>query len=184
MSVSPTSSANDTINGNACVAANLSQAGELRWNGARVLNPVTNTRSLFVTCTISTGHKWVRNGGDATSLAFTTPNAGGIEAFFEARASHLAEASCTFREVNSRNTDISVADNVTMVIENPAELPIFPFIFTPAGTAAAVFTEADGLAFGSFLGAIATQKSSMTVTCELDRGVGINMIWATQSTPT
>jgi len=155
MSFSNASYAVDTINGNACIAANLAQAQELMWDQARVLNPATNPNSRFVTCTLTSGNQYLRN--DMSALGITTVESGTLVAFFSADSAPGAEASCIFREMAGTATTSAGADTVVAVITADDPLP---------DTNGGSFAVADGIDIG-----VAT---SLTVTCLLDPGVGIN----------
>jgi len=171
--VSTPAKAYDVINGNACIAANLTQALELQWNQARVLNPATNPNSRFVTCTISTGTQYI----DTTPLNVTTVESGGVEAYFDADAAGDAEAACIFREMNSGFTGNAGQDTAIVTIENGDA--------AAANTVRGTFEEADGLTFGLILGLFGnpTTTRTYTLTCELDPGVGINAYWAVHTPP-
>jgi len=162
----------DVINGNACVAANLNQAFELQWNQARVLNPVTNTNTRFVTCSLTTGPKFL----DPNSFAISIVESGGVEAFFDADAAADAEAACIFREVNSGSTGNAGADTAVVTIENGDA--------AAANTVRGSFAAADGLSFTILVGfGSPSTTRTYTVTCALDPGVGINAYWANHTQP-
>ncbi|WP_147250964.1 hypothetical protein [Arenicella xantha] len=164
----------DVINGNACVAANLNQAFELQWNQARVLNPATNPNTRFVTCTISTGPKYMDMD---PSLQITSVESGGVEAYFHADASGSAEAACIFREMSSGSTGNAGADTSVVTVVNGDA--------AAANTARGSFSSGAGLSFGINIGigGSASTTRTYTMTCALDPGVGINAYWANQTLP-
>lgn len=164
--VSPATMAAEVANGNVCMAANLNQAFELKWDHARVENPATNTNSRFVTCSMGAGPQWLRPESGAAGLGFTAIESGGITAYFSADAAADAEVSCVFREmaVNATDTVASSSKAVTITADGP--LP---------DTASGTFAAADGVNI--------TLTSSLTVTCKLDPGTGINSIGISKTVP-
>jgi len=152
-----TSLAGDTVNGNACMAANLNQAFELRWDHARIENPASNPLSRFVTCTLGTGPQWIESPPDAIKLA--TANNGFVDVYFSEDAAADAEVSCIFREMSNIATTVVATDMVMETITADDSLP---------DTNNASFEVADGIDIGLV--------ASLTVTCRLDPGTGINAI--------
>lgn len=162
--VSASATASETANGNVCMAANLNQAFELKWDHARVENPATNPYSRFVTCSMGAGPQWITVGGSTTAAVVET---GGLTAYFSADAAATAEVSCIFREMSVSATDTVPADSKVAVITADDPLP---------DTASASFVKADGVNIG--LG------STLTVTCKLDPGTGINGFGVGKTLPT
>lgn len=164
--VSPSTMAAETANGNVCMAANLNQAFELKWDHARVENPATNPNSRFVTCSLGAGPQWMRDGANSTSLQIAPVEAGGLTAYFSADAAEGAEVSCVFREMSVSATDTVPADSKAVTITADGPLP---------DTAAGSFVAADGvnIALGS----------TLTITCKLDPGTGINGFGVNKTAP-
>ncbi len=163
--------ATDTINGNACIAANLNQAFELQWNHAWVVNPASNSSSRFVTCSMTAGQKWL---GAAGSFKLSSADSGGISTIWLAGASPASTVSCIFREIGEDNTTPAAIDSKSVTIVAPASIP---------GTRSATFVSGDGLNFGSQALALSNQLRSFTVTCNLAPGTGINTIWMNSTPP-
>ena len=153
----------DTVNGSNCFAANLAQASELQWNQARVLNPSDNLFSRFVVCNISTGQQFIRDGA---SLQLTTVESGSVSAFFSDDSDPGAEVNCVIRQISSSQTSNAGVDQVAVDIEAPTSLP---------GTASGSFSAIDGI--DVLLG------SSVTFTCRLDPGTGIQHIQVNHTLP-
>lgn len=154
--ISVPSIASDSVNGNACMAANLNQAFDLKWDHARVENPASNTLTRFVTCTATSGPD-IFNDSFQASVA----NSGAVTAYFSEGAATDAEVSCVFREMAANSTTV-VATDMKIVTMTPAEEDTLPT------TKLATFTEDDSIFVG--LG------STLTVTCALPPGTGINQI--------
>jgi len=169
----PSSYAADVANGNGCVAANLAQAMELKWDHARVSNPVSNPSERFVTCTLTTGQKYL----NPTGLDITTSESGGVTAVFLSGAAADSEVSCIFREMGNKSTSLVATDSKSVVLEAPDTIP---------GFVNGAYIAADNLSLGSFIvfGGGASTVRSLTVTCKLDPGTGINAYWANQTLPT
>lgn len=167
LSVSPSAmAAAEVANGNVCMAANLNQAFELKWDHARVENPATNPFSRFVTCSMGAGSQWLRNDGAATGVNVSAVDSGRVTAYFSADAADDAEVSCVFREMAASATGTVPADSKVVTMTAPASLP---------GTANGLFADEDGVNI--------TTTSSLTVTCKLDPGTGINSFGVSKALP-
>jgi len=151
----------DRQNGNACVAANLNQAFELQWNQARVLNPGSNPNTRFVTCAITTGSQFMDH---TDGLQFSSVESGSVVAVFMSDSAPGAEVSCVFRELSSTST--GNAGSSTAVINITADDPL-------PDTNSGSFLAAAGIAI--------TIGSSLTLTCSLPPGTGINTYNATHT---
>ena len=163
----PAIAAGDIINGSSCVAANLAQAEELAWNQARVINPSDNPNDRFVVCNIATGPKIVE------TTSFTQANSGRVGTWFAEDADPSAEVSCAIREIGEDQTGNSGLDSVTVDISAPATLP---------GTAAGTFSSSNNIAASIvFIGT--NNFRSITFTCRLAPGTGIQQAWVNQTAP-
>lgn len=160
---SSSSMASDSINGNACMAANLNQAFELKWDHARIENPASNPNSRFVTCAVSTGPEFV----DFDPLQAAFAQAGQVVAYFSADADPSAEVSCIFRQMSSTGTTTVATTSKAVTISSEDDFPVVK---------SATFVKEDGFNIGF--------GGTLTVTCKLDPGTGINEIMVNKIVPT
>lgn len=162
----PAMAAGEVVNGNACMAANLNQALELKWDHARVENPSTNPYSRFVTCSLGAGPDYLREGANSTLVQFVTVQDGGVQVYFSENAAADSEVSCIFRSMPTGGTTTVATSSKAVVLAAPASLP---------GVVAGSFVSADNISINAF--------SSFTVTCKLAPGTGINSVGVSKTLP-
>jgi hypothetical protein len=161
-------SALDSVNGSNCKAANLNQAFELAWNQARVINPSSNTVNRFVVCNISIGVQAIEDGrAGADALLFTAVEAGAVTGWFDTGVTD--SISCIVREISASQSGNAGVDQVTLTIAPADTLP---------GTRSVPWVADDGIDVALLSG------SSLTATCQLPPGTGIQYLNTVHTGPT
>ena len=149
----------NNVNGAACRAANLKQAGELAWDHARVSNP--GSRSLWVLCPMERPIDFVEDSGNI--LKSWVINSLSVRAWFGASADPAAQVTCIVREMDTDVTNTSAVNAVNHAIAQ-----------TGGGLPEVVSQTFD-------MTGAANHYDPYTVACQLPPGTGINAIHMTNS---